>query len=186
MAEPDAVGRTLDAIGRVNAEFCRLAVALAAVLIAGMTAIVLTGVFFRYVLNDSIAWAEDASILAMIWVAFLVAPFGYRYGGHVSIELFVDMMPEPVMRIMRIVINILVLWILVRFFTEALGYVESGWRMRANAIPLPISWFRMIVPVSFAALMVIGLELILRDLMTLVRPGRNYDLPQVTPAVEPE
>lgn len=53
----------------------------AIMLTAVMLVIMVVQVFFRYVLNDSIVWAEELSTFMMMWVAFLVAPVLYRSAG---------------------------------------------------------------------------------------------------------
>ena len=67
-----------------------------------MTGAVLVGVFFRYVLNDSLNWTEEVAIMSAIWVAFLVAPWAYRNGGHVAIEMIVSALPLLLLRVCRI------------------------------------------------------------------------------------
>jgi len=140
--------RALDVLAGFNRTICLYMRNFAACLVAIMTVAVLAGVFFRYVLNNSLAWTEDSSILMMIWVAFLIAPYAYREGGHVGIELVVSSLPKPVFRVIRLVINFLILWLLYRFMLEAIIYVSRGFNMRANTIPVPIAYFRLIVPVS--------------------------------------
>lgn len=44
-----------------------------ATLLAVMTALILLQVFFRYVLNSPLVWAEELARLNMIWMAFLGA-----------------------------------------------------------------------------------------------------------------
>ena len=181
-----AAATAVDLLGRFNGFVARILRDAAAALIAVMTGIVLVAVFFRYVLGDSLTWTEDSSILAMIWVAFLIAPWSYRHGGNVSIDMAVDLLPEAARRLLRIAVNLLVLWLLYRFIVEALIYVNRGWTMRANAIPVPIAWFRAIVPVSLALMIPVGVELILRDALSILDRTRSYDVPQVAGAVEPE
>lgn len=178
--------RALDILSGFNRIVCLNMRNLAACLIAIMTVAVLAGVFFRYVLNNSLAWTEDSSILMMIWVAFLIAPFAYREGAHVGIGLLVDSMPKPAFRVIRIVLNLLILWLLYRFLWEAVIYVSRGFNMRANTIPVPIAWFRTIVPVSLGMMILIGIELILRDVLSLSDRERDYDLADGVDAVPPE
>ena len=176
----------LDRLGRFNRLLCLNMRNLAACLVAVMTAAVLAGVFFRYVLNNSLAWTEDSSILMMIWVAFLIAPYAYREGAHVGIELLVTSLPKPVFRIIRIVMHVLILWLLIRFMQEAIIYVTRGFNMRANTIPVPIAYFRMIVPVSLFMMILIGIELIIRDVLSLVDRDRDHDLDDGQTPVAPE
>lgn len=187
MAEAETpVIRAVNGLGAANEKIGRLACWIAAVLIAVMTAAVLVGVFFRYVLNDSLNWTEEIAVMSAIWVAFLVAPWAYRNGGHVAIEMIVSAFPRPLLRIVRIIVNLLVLWILYRFFTEAVAYVGSGMRMRANSIDIPVAWFRAIVPLSMGMLFVVGVELVVRDVLSLLRPDTDLDLPHLAVPIEPE
>jgi TRAP-type C4-dicarboxylate transport system permease small subunit len=180
------VTTALDRLADFNRMIGLIARNFAACLVAIMTVAVLAGVFFRYVLNNSLAWTEDSSILMMIWVAFLIAPWAYRQGGHVGIELILDMMPKPVFRIVRIVLNLLILWLLMRFMQEAIIYVSRGFNMRANTIPVPIAYFRTIVPISLGMMILIGIELIWRDILSMFDRNRNYDLTDGVDAVPPE
>lgn len=176
----------LDKLAGFNRTVCLYMRNFAACLVAIMTVAVLAGVFFRYVLNNSLAWTEDSSILMMIWVAFLIAPYAYREGGHVGIELIVSSMPKPVFRVISIVTHILIIWLLVRFMQEAVIYVTRGFNMRANTIPVPIAYFRMIVPVSLGMMILIGIELIIRDILSLTDRDRDYDIDDGQAPVPPE
>ncbi|MEM6617288.1 MAG: TRAP transporter small permease [Pseudomonadota bacterium] len=179
------LNRGIDVLAAVNSRVMPFLVRVASILIWSMTAVVVVGVFFRYVLNNSLPWAEEFAILSAIWVAFLVAPHAYRTGGHVAIELIISALPNAVTRGFRIILNLLVLWILYRFFFEALTFVERGNFQRANTIPVQTSWFRSIVPLSLAMMTLVGVELILRDLFGLITGSRDRDLPHLQP-VEPE
>lgn len=169
--------QTADRLGRFNEVASLAGRNIAAALVAVMTAVVMTNVIFRYGFDNSLSWAEDTSILSMIWLAFLTAPYAYRRSIHVGIDMILLALPNVLNRLVRIAINLLILWLLVRFMIEAITYVERGWRMRANTIDLPIAWFRMIVPASLALLMTTAIELIVRDLATLLDGDRDHALP---------
>ena len=182
----NAASRIVEKLGGFNGSVGLFARNIAACLIAIMTVAVLAGVFFRYVLNNSLAWTEDSSILMMIWVAFLVAPYAYRQGSHVGIELLVTSLPKPVFRIVRIVMHLLIMWLLMRFMQEAIIYVTRGFNMRANTIPIPIAYFRLIVPVSLGMMILVGIELIIRDVLSLTGPDRDLDDVDRVPAAPRE
>lgn len=60
---------------------------------AVMVTIVSAQVFFRYVLNDSIDWAEEISRLCFVWTMFLAIPLGLKHGAHIGLELLVARLP---------------------------------------------------------------------------------------------
>ncbi len=168
-----------------NDRIGRAGVVAASCFIALMTVIVIAGVFFRYVLNNSISWVEDVSLILMVTTAFLVAPFAYRTGGNVAIEFVIDHLPKVMLRSLRILINILILWIIYRYFFESVNLVARGWSIRVNTVPIAWAWPYMAVPVAFAAMALVGFELILRDLWGLMSGSSELDLPHYAPQ-EPE
>ncbi len=59
-----------------------------------MTAFITIQVFFRYVLNDSQAWTEPASVMLMGWFIFLGAAVGIREGYHLSFDVLLYVLPQ--------------------------------------------------------------------------------------------
>src|SRR5512135_1760658 len=51
--------------------------------------IMLVGVFFRYVLNDSLAWSDEVGLMVFIWATFLSIASGYRHDKHVNLDIVV-------------------------------------------------------------------------------------------------
>lgn len=175
----------LDSLGAINQRAGSVGVAVASVLVFVMTAIVILGVFFRYVLNDSISWVEDVALIMMVTTAFIVAPYAYRSGANVAIELFISPLPALLVRGLRVVINMLVLWIIYRYFFESLTLVSRGWGIRVNTLPIAWAWPYMIVPVAFLAMALVAIELIGRDIWAILNKSDAADLPHLSPA-EPE
>lgn len=176
---------SIEALGRLNALVGRSGVLVAALLLIVMTTVVVVGVFFRYVLNNSITWVEDVSLIMMVTLAFLVAPYAYRSGANVAIEIVTAALPNAALRIIRIAINILVLWIIYRYFFESLALVDRGWGIRVNTVPIPWAIPYMMVPVALFAMALTGAELIMRDLWGLATRSADADLPHIAPE-EPE
>lgn len=58
-----------------------------------MTTLVALQVFYRYALASSIDSADELARLFFVWAIFLAIPHGVRYGIHVGIDLFVNMLP---------------------------------------------------------------------------------------------
>jgi TRAP-type C4-dicarboxylate transport system permease small subunit len=172
-------------LGRINSLAGTAGVRAGSAMIAIMTLLVIAGVFFRYVLNNSLTWVEDVSLILMVTTAFLIAPYAYRTGGNVAIEMFVESLPRLATRALRIFINLLVLWLIYRYFFESLKLVERGWGIRVNTVPIPWAIPYLVVPVSFAALALVAVELLARDIFGLVRRSDELDLPHLAPR-EPE
>ena len=58
--------------------------------------IVSTDVFCRNVLSYSIKWAQEVSLLLIVWMTFLSMAIGEEKDQHIAIELFYNLFPKPV------------------------------------------------------------------------------------------
>src|SRR3972149_11245738 len=47
----------------------------------------LEGVFFRYVLNSSLAWSDEVALMFFIWAMFLSIASGCLHAKHVNLDL---------------------------------------------------------------------------------------------------
>ena len=79
---------------RVLAALDQAAKAVIIVLMSAMVAIVSAEVFCRYVLKNSIGWADEVSRLAFVASIFLAIPLGIRTRSHIGIELVTSRLPE--------------------------------------------------------------------------------------------
>jgi TRAP-type C4-dicarboxylate transport system permease small subunit len=80
------------------------------VLIAGgalfiMSMMIAWGVFTRYVLGSGSFWPEPISIFLAIQLTFYGAAACYRAGTHISLTMFAEMLPSPLKRWQRHVVD---------------------------------------------------------------------------------
>ncbi len=165
----------INALSWLNEAIGKLFKRVAAVLLMIMLVVVMLQVVARYGLNNPISWSEELSKALMVWSAFLVAPFAYREGTNVAIELFADAWPPLMRRISELIIAALILWIVVVFFRESVSLVARGMKVSASSLPVSIGVFYAVLPVSFACLFLAVVERLLR-LVT----GRELPHSQVT------
>ena len=148
----------------------------AGMLLIAMTAIVLIQIVFRYVLNDSLIWTEEVSKTLMVWGAFLIAPWAYRNGANVSIQMFTDELPLTLQRLLHLALNLLVIWIIVVFWSESFGMIDRGFSIKAASLPVQVGWFFIVVPFAFGAMLLVGVELLIRDMLALLHPKEEFDI----------
>lgn len=168
--------RWLEWLANLNERICIVSRNTAGALLAAMTAIVLLQVVFRYVLNDSLIWTEEVSKTMMVWAAFLVAPWAYRHGANVGIDLLAEALPAKARRLLGMLLNALVLWIVAAFGWESLGLVERGFSIRAASLELPVGWFFTVLPFVFGAMLLVGVELLLRELLGVIYPLADFSI----------
>ncbi|MDX9861113.1 MAG: TRAP transporter small permease subunit [Rhodospirillales bacterium] len=66
----------------------------------GMTGLVATQVFVRYVLGSSIDSADELSRLFFIWAMFMAIPHGIKLGIHVSIDIVIKQLNPSVQEVL--------------------------------------------------------------------------------------
>jgi TRAP-type C4-dicarboxylate transport system permease small subunit len=71
-------------------------VGLATAIMAVVVVIMGVQVFFRYVLNDSLIWAEEVSGYLLVLMTFLFVGAAYERGEMATLRLLVDLLPARV------------------------------------------------------------------------------------------
>lgn len=160
-----------------NKHFSVWALYAAASLMAVMTLMILLQVFYRYVLNDSFSWTEELAKILMVWSAFLVAPWAYRMGANVSIELFVDSFSKRFRLALQLLLNGLVIWIIIKFFQEAVDFWLQGFSVYSASMPIAMGWFYTVLPIGFFGIILVGVELMIRDFLSLIDRHGDYSIP---------
>ena len=84
----------LSLLNTVSMGLIKLTHNLAAVLLAIAVALVSFQVFTRFVLGDPAAWSEILARGLIIWSVFLVSAAAFWYGAMISIDLFIDRLPQ--------------------------------------------------------------------------------------------
>jgi TRAP-type C4-dicarboxylate transport system permease small subunit len=171
-------------LGLVNGAVLAAGRWIGASLVGVMVVIILTQVFFRYVLDDAPAWTEEAARFLMLWMTGLMVPTAFRRGGFVGIEMLVLLLPRLVAAVLNLVLLVLTAGLL--FYAMKLGWKEVtgiGGRFAMSAIAVPVSWdlsVWMKVPrawmmaslaVGCTAMFSVCIELILRSLISLAGAG---------------
>jgi C4-dicarboxylate transporter DctQ subunit len=67
------------------------------------TILTFTQVLFRYGLNDSIFWAEEAILYLIISMSFLSTSLGIRRGTHITVDVLKAMISKPYLPIFKAV-----------------------------------------------------------------------------------
>ena len=83
------------------------------VLMAILTIIMVTAVFFRYVLSDPLPWATEISIYLFIWFSFIGGSWGLKYGTQAAVTFLLDALSENKQRILKIVQDVIMLAFLI-------------------------------------------------------------------------
>jgi TRAP-type C4-dicarboxylate transport system permease small subunit len=96
------------ALAAILAPLARAAMLVAGVAMVAMTVVVGWGVFGRFVLNDTPAWAEASALLLMGWVILGAAAVGVREGFHMGFDTLREVLPAPLQRLFQALSDLVV------------------------------------------------------------------------------
>lgn len=152
----------LSRVNRINLEACRLA---SIFLCGAIAVIVAAGVFFRYVLNDSLSWAEELSKFCMLWLVFVGSPIALRIGNHIAIEILPGALPARTAALLRAAVMAIVIAFLVVLLWKSWGFAANGWSQTAIAIgDISMFWIFVSIPVGAASMLLVAVQLLLEQL----------------------
>jgi len=179
------VGRGVELLAGINAPVARWGRDAAAILLALMVLLALAQIFSRALFSHSLDWAEELARMALVWSVFLTAPFAYRGGAHIAISAFAEALPRRLLLAVAVVVNLLIVWICVVLLIESDGLFRRGLSIVASSMPFPMAFVYAIVPASFAALILIGAEHVMRLMGAFgTRGEHSLVLVGVVPAVQ--
>lgn len=152
----------------LNQGICRICTGLVSVSLGAICVILFSGVACRYLLNDPISWTEDVTCLLLVWMVLLGAPVAMRVRAHVAIDMLVERLPRGLrlpLRILSTCVVLYVAWFMVRY---GVGFTAMGMRRVVPSLDwLPYGYVYLALPVGYGLMLLVCLELILDDLVTL-------------------
>lgn len=77
--------------------------AVSVLMLISMLLITFTQVVFRYVFNNSLTWAEETTLLILVWYSYLVMACELREAGHVSLAGLYNHSPNWLKRVLDII-----------------------------------------------------------------------------------
>ncbi|MBZ9556522.1 MULTISPECIES: TRAP transporter small permease [Modicisalibacter] len=158
--------RYLDDASRLLARATRY---LGAITASIMILTLLLGVFYRYVLQDSLAWSDEVALLAASWTVFLFASELVRRFEHVRVTLLLGWLPGRLAGLLERLNVLLVLLFGMAMLWTGYGFMEFTLGQVSPAIRYPL-WLRN------AALPVSGLLISFHAAVLLLRPHSLNDL----------
>lgn len=161
-----AIIRVLSAVNFVQLSVMRLG---AMLLVIAVAAIVCAGVFFRYVLNDSLSWSEELAKYAMLWLVFLAAPIALRLGVHPNIEILVARFPSTLKRAILTLVHLGVCVFCSYLAVKSHGFAWNGKTQVAISVgDVSMYWFFVSIPVGLVGMALVSLQQFLEDVYLLI------------------
>ena len=142
------VANSSDWLARGIGTYVRLIELLGAILIGSLSVVAVVAVFFRYVLNDSLAWAGELMQFLMIWCGFLLAGLAYTRNEMLGFTLLIDLLP-PRLKWLALLVGRLsmVSFLLVAIWYDVI-FVDQTKQEISTALLMPMGWMHASVGIG--------------------------------------
>jgi TRAP-type C4-dicarboxylate transport system permease small subunit len=138
--------------------------AILAGILAATTLILIAGVFFRYVLNDSLAWTDEIGGNMLGWISFLGAYSCFRKRLHLDFDMVLHHLSPKTRRWVQFASYLLVLIFVLAMAWMSWVVVDRVGGSYISSVDIPRGVFLAVLPVSFA-LMALAIARILLNLL---------------------
>lgn len=135
------------------------------------------GVFFRYVLNNSLTWVDESSSLLLVWLMLVVTPIGFHQGFHIAVNVVVDRAPRRARMVLGLFSTACSMLLFAIAGWYGLPVIVNDFDTQLASIPMMRGWFTFILPVACVAVLLV----LLNNAFKIVRRG---DLPESTGMIE--
>ncbi|WP_157017190.1 TRAP transporter small permease [Mesorhizobium xinjiangense] len=135
-------------------------------LIATLVASVAMGVFYRYLLRQSLHWATEVPNVLLIWIVFLGSVVAFYEKRHIVFDAFVEALPATLSRLLRILSELLVLVFFVVLIVYGYQIVMQAMNSLSDALKLPRGYFYICLPLSAGLMALCSLENLFRLIIT--------------------
>ncbi len=150
-------GPILEKIKRIFNRIEEITTRITAFLIIMLTILVSWEVFARYVLNTGAFWAEEVSITAMMWIAFLGASGGIWTDSHICLKFVIEIFPDTMRKTINIINYIIVGSFSLLLFNFGITLVKKTISGKLSATNIPIGYTYLIIPISTAFMVIFSL-----------------------------
>lgn len=141
-------------------------------LVGFLVIIVLLQVVFRYILNTGLPWVDELSRYLNIWVAFLGASIGVKYGKHAKVSFFVNLLPAKIRNIYILLTDIFMF-----VFINIILYLSVHFVINSNSVTptmrIPFKLPKAAIFVGMIFISVHIIEYITNDLVNLFSEDKN-------------
>lgn len=121
---------------------------IAASFLAVMMIVLATQVFSRYVLNDSISFAEELIRFLEIWVVFLGASLCVKDDTHPTVTIFANLFPKKTQFFIRIFAHLAVFAVGVVMIVVGYQFAMKYINQLSPTMRISVAWVYAAIPVS--------------------------------------
>jgi TRAP-type C4-dicarboxylate transport system permease small subunit len=139
---------------------------------AVMMAVTGVGVFFRYVIGQSIPWEEEVALFCFVWMTLVGASACARNARHIKIDTFVLLLPSWCHVYLEALINLIVTVFLLYLLVLGVRLVVLDWAAITSALRWKMSYISLSIVVGTACMLTHFVPRTIAD-VALIFKGKN-------------
>ena len=151
----------------------RASTAVSVIATVAFAAIMLVGVFFRYVLNDSLAWTDEVALIVFNWAMLLAIASGYLHDKHVNLDLLVRRLESAGAARVAVLAEGVSLGFLVSLTVSSVQALSLASQMHTDALRWPLTIPCLAIPLACA---IMNLHWVRKNLTAGFGPGAAVKL----------
>jgi TRAP-type C4-dicarboxylate transport system permease small subunit len=139
--------------------------AAACILVLVIMTVIVVQIFYRFVLDDPIAWVLDITIFLLVFVFFLSVAPALESDSHIEVDMFDPLIPDRLRKPVRLIGKLLTLafaaiffWFVFAFYRDIVEIDEIAFGM----IEVPLTWVYWVGPVGALQFLLTAIVLIAR------------------------
>jgi TRAP-type transport system small permease protein len=152
-----------------------------AVLLLLMLGLVLVGIFYRYVVDESLSWYDEFAGYILVWLTMYGSVLALARRKHISFDTLVEKLPPGGRRVAEIASIVCVM-------AFSLVLLVAGWQLvremadeTAVSIPaLKMAWIYSVMPISGGLMFLIGVV----QLAQAISAGKSAAVERARPMEE--
>lgn len=120
-----------------------------AILMAVLCGVVVVEVFFRYGLNNSLAWYNEFAGFILVWLTMYGSVLGLVREKHIGFDTLVEMFPAGLQRFIKIFSTLLILAFSLILVFSGLTLIKALGGQTAVSEPIvKMSWIYSVMPIT--------------------------------------
>lgn len=131
-----------------------------------MIAVTSSGIFARYVLNNSLVWADTIALWLFVWLTFFGAATAVRRGSHMAMDVVREILPARLRLADRLMGEMVVLTISIFLMLSGYQLVQTSGGAVSPATGLSNAWAMTAIPVGSGLMAVEALRRLVREIRT--------------------
>ena len=129
---------------------------------ACITILLLVNVFLRYLFGRPFPWAEEISVLLVVWVVFLGAGLVQKKDGHVAISYIFDLFSRKWRAITLFFGNLCICGVLVVHLLSSINLLKLQMKGTMISVNISSAFFALAVLVGIAAMLLFSINLTMK------------------------